>query len=1246
MQIKPVFSLPVCAAVSRGDLDRAAHDLDSMGHQLTHLEGSWWRGEHWEKATPAQAVESLQAERRVRVQSKQGEVLEVASQEDLVEASALVGKGPVSGLGSPVLAGSLRVLGEKGRFLVDGQPSNSYVAYNALTADPNHPSGPLEFEASGVKMALKRPEDALTAAYLQAGFGDGKGVDPKAIRLVSLASQGISFSNGSAFAAYLAPARACVDGVDLGDPLQSDLSAKLQDYEVARGVLKADTASWWPLLQAASDRSIEERASLAATVGQQDYYRTVLDSAAAQEKLADAAAPLQDVLGALPPRSPEVVLAYQALRALPADQKGDYLGRLRTCQDASLASIALQDPDLAGLMDELSALKAPEARGLLRAAVASGPVAEQRELLLAASAYPDSTRLYQGWAQAMPPECRGEFLALLKDEPDLERAQGAWNALVLDSPRLAERRQAWAYLRGQLQPAETASEQASAILSGMVCEHPVEAAQVYVRMLASGKVSPEQVSTTFARLQESSDPSAALELYLISGNAEQAVSTSRWLTRKALPAGHDEALVALARAHEGNLEQATRDLLFLASRQPAELSEAAGMMSDLLGATGSSREARLAFSALEAMDPAVGAPRSESLMRALRLTQSYAAAQPIWESLCALSPEEGKKRLLGLSPDAGLPPGAQSRILAGQLRAPLDPKALANLQKLLERPSLLMWKGGEGWTETEGVWSYAGPFHRDGGPCLESSVIRLPEGDCSLTWDGAWKLPDKASFGLEIAAENSDTWTSLNWRQGTGEGPSEPISLLGWEGKSVRFRLRTYLYEGSGQGSFEFRGMKLSERKTGPIQTVDLSTWTQQTIGDDIDTTSPWVQLDASSPSELKADVQLILRNAGNYAQLAIQGENDSDFKAIKHYRHASDYDWDRSTIDMAAYQGKKVRFRYRLHAPIKGTASYNTPSINMSPPTLLPVRQDQTGAARLELYCPGGLDQARTDQVLSMAYGDGDAARRGLALQTLARLRETTGSFDASFRVWDKMQDDLGKPDFEDRAVAYASLFSKGTEADELFALVERERAPGEKLEFSARILAGRSVESWRALRRRVGAEGLGQPVGASMEFLAGLGSHAELLDRAWETVSTPVLSESLGEREAGFTRLSKACGSLDAALAVYGQIGQWLEPGDTLPSAVDAVAQLAGLLGRDQSQIQAALKFIQENQQRGTLSGQTLSGIVERLANVLVVRETRPGSLEEALQELLIPVVGPGGVSEQADKVIVGGIQVPKKG
>lgn len=1244
MEIRPLSSYPQAAAVARPDLDRAARDLYDQGHSLKRLESSFWKGERWERAGAPEAAEALAQNQELRLDTKEGQQLKVATGEDLLEASALLGKGPTAPLGSPMLAGGLKALEGQGRFLVDGQPTSPYVAYNALTQDPNHPTGRLEFEVGGLKISLKKPEDALTTAYLATGFGDGTGVDARARNLSDLARQGLQFSNGSALAAYHAPATVSYEGVPLGAADTPGLGQKLQDYQVVKKELGQQASAWWSTLQAPDEHSLADRARLARQVGDPESYQTVVGNVRQGETLEDAARPLTEARAALPQGSPEALKAYLLLRGLEPEPARGYLENLGACQDATLARSAQTDPALGSLLQELRDRKVDpsQIRDLMQQGQASG----ERDLLLAAASYPNSGALYRSWLQGLPPEARGEFLALRAEEPHLEQLQNSWNALAQDMPNLAKRREAWSFLRTQYPP-EQATEQAIALISQIKSDDPMGAARTYLRLQKSGEVPSGQVAEVWGKLQQSPNPAAALELYLVGKNVDQAVKASRLLARRDLPEGHDQALVSLAQAHDGNLEAATRDLLFLASTHPEELAEASTMMSELLEATGSSREARLALTALGSIDPEQGAPRSETLIQALRTAGTYEDVQPIWQTLLTLAPEEGKRRLAGLSVDPDMPGKLRNRLLEGQLRAPLEAAGLSSLSKMLKSPSSLRWSGDPGWEQNDGAWKFSANLVKDQDSYLQSSPVKLPTGENTMVWEGDWKLPEKSGVYLYIADAGTKDWKHISTVMGVGQGASDPIKLDPfWSGKNVQFALRSSTWENGGPASYELKGLKLSERRTGPVQSLGIAGWTQNASGHSSDTTSPWIQLDSASPSELEVAIQLTLRNSSNHCTFEIQAEGQPDFSAIKFYPHVSDYQTVSEKLDLSAYQGQKVRFRWRLTVYKNGTASYDSVKTQMYEPVLRPILKDQSGAARLKLYEQGGPSEAEADRVLDLAYGEGDAVSRGKAVSTLARLAETTGDYEATWKVWDKMSGDLSRPDFEDRAVAYAALVGQGDQADALFAMVESERETGEKMEPAARLLAERTPEDWRALRRRVKAEGMGQPLADSMAFLAGLGAHVESVDQAWETVATPVLGETLAQRQGAFGRLAGATGSLDGALALYGQIGQWLEPNDSIPSAVDAVAQLARVLSKDQTQIQNTLQFIQDHQQSGELSGQTLSACVKRLTNALVVREGTPPSLESALQELLVPVVGPGAVQEQADKVIVGGVQVPKKG
>ncbi|GMU51849.1 MAG: hypothetical protein AMXMBFR33_09950 [Candidatus Xenobia bacterium] len=1250
MQIRPVSGLPINAASpASSQLDQAARDLFETGHRLSTREKSFWKGEHWEPADPARAVEALSSSRPLKVETAAGVELPIASPEDLLEASALSGKGPVESLGSPMLAGSLKALESRGRLLADAQESNPFQAYNSLTQDANHPRPAIEFEVGPLKVRLQKPEDALTTAFLVAGFGDGTGVDPQARQLSELVRQGYSLSNGSALEAFHAKETiVSYQGIELGRP-DEGLPQRRSELEQARALLKDQTKTWWPVLSEPSDRPLDERLELAQSLGSVEHYRLVLSQAGPGEELSQAAAPLGQVVSHLEPGSGEVKAAYLALRELPEEQRIPFLENLQRAQSTSLARQALTDPDLATLMQELEARRVPghQLRSLISAALPHGPLVEQRELMLAALEYPDSVNLYQQWVQAMPPQARGEFLALRKDEPTLERLNPAWNALVQDSEHLAERREAYVFLRGQLPP-ESASERACSVLSQLRGENPRQAVAVYLDLSRSG-LQDEAIWPVWQKLQESPEPQTALQLYGIARDAEQALTASRWLRRPDLPGQAEErrqALVSLAQAHEGDLGLATRDLLFVASKSE-ELAPAAEMLGELVRATGSSREARLAFTALQEMDPAQGEARRETLLRSLELVGSYHEAQPVWTALLAMPAAEGSKRLQGMDGRLELGPDQRGRLLAGQLARPLEGPAAASLMKILARPSLLTWTGDPGWEQRDGVWHYQDQNQsKDFKSHLVSSPIRLPEGENKLVLDARF-LPSsgKSGLSLEIAeAGPSPKWSSLHWQADASDGPGQALSLLGWEGKEVVFRLQRYVNEGPASAELDFRSLKLSETRTGKIQRPDLNTWHQEIVGKDSNTTSGWIQLDPG-PSLMRASVQYNMRTYANELHLEAMSEKSPSWRSLTRWSGGDTYATEEREVDLTPYSGQKIRLRYRLHTEVPGTASYNSPKGTMYQPSIIPIREDQSGAARLDLFQSGGLGAAQSEQLLSLAYGDQDAATRSRAIQTLGRLTEVTGSFDAAWKVWEKLGGEVGRPDFEDRAVAYGTLLSKGSEAAAAFELIERERAPGEKLEHAARLLEQRDAPSFLALRRRLQAERLEQPMADSVAFLASLKGSASLTDRIWEQVASPVLDEPLSERQKAFSRLAESTDGLDDALTLYAQTGQWLEPTDSFPAAVGAVAQLCTVLNRDAARVGQVLGFIQEKQQSGSLAGQTTGELVKRLVNSLVVRSQAPQDLDQALQELLIPQVGPGSVQEQEDKVIVGGVPVPRR-
>ncbi|MEW6284129.1 MAG: hypothetical protein AB1758_36280, partial [Candidatus Eremiobacterota bacterium] len=578
---------------------------------------------------------------------------------------------------------------------------------------------------------------------------------------------------------------------------------------------------------------------------------------------------------------------------------------------------------------------------------------------------------------------------------------------------------------------------------------------------------------------------------------------------------------------------------------------------ELLQATSSTREARLAFVAFEGMDPSSAAARYPTHRAALELVGSYAAALPLWKALEALPPEEGQKRLAALHGLSDLKDrvgvDGLGRLVAGQLAAPLDSKGLEAVTTLVGEQSALSWKPeGAGWTQelvprTGRVWRYQATGEaKDVTTCLESGEFQLPpDGECFLSLDASWNLspPDKSGFVVE--ALDGQRWAQVLSLQGTGQGQDvKPVSLLYFAGKKVRFRVRRWVNEGPGQGDLTLRGLRLEETRTGPVQQLDAANWAESTTGYSHKTqtwTSDWLQLD-SSPSELRLSIFYALRSTRNDLYVDILTASDPNWKQLSHF-WSKEYKSDSRELDLAAYAGQKVRLRYRIEAGEPGTRSWEQPTLTRYTAYLVPRRSDQTGALRKRLFAAGGLDGAQAEEVFRQAFdASSDASQRSRTVQAMARLHEALGDFEAARRAWACLEKHLSEPDFEDRLGAAVVLARGGQaspeEMERALLELERVRQSGQQLAHVAVLQAARSPEDFLTLQRRLSAESPPGKLAEATALLAGVQAltDARTTDEVWNEVSVPVLDEDLSQRARVFQELTRALGDNPGhALAVW---------------------------------------------------------------------------------------------------------------
>ncbi len=360
-------------------------------------------------------------------------------------------------------------------------------------------------------------------------------------------------------------------------------------------------------------------------------------------------------------------------------QEKEYREFLRISRNSALAEQALTNPELASLMRGLASALPETASRIL--AQCSDPE-QDRELILATSQCQDGHVHFGDWSQL---ENRPQFLRLLADHPHADLVMPAWLAVSSDEKAVSARIDLWQDLSRKLKSPRLATQVLETFPEG----NPARRLKLLDKLLTT--MEPDQALQHFHKVHGSE---ATHRLHEIARRPEQVETARQWLARTDLvdarADGEErlEALVELAQANKGDLEQAQRDYLFVASRSE-DWEQMRGMASFLVRMNevcGNSRDARLAFAALDLLSPEQAAPRAESLVRALELTGSFAEARPIWSALMKLEPEVGRERLEALPALPSASPELRQKMLLGQMQAPLPEDTVVELSSLVADP--------------------------------------------------------------------------------------------------------------------------------------------------------------------------------------------------------------------------------------------------------------------------------------------------------------------------------------------------------------------------------------------------------------------------------------------------------------------------------------------------------------------------------------------------------------------------------
>ncbi|GMU57441.1 MAG: hypothetical protein AMXMBFR33_65870 [Candidatus Xenobia bacterium] len=664
------------------------------------------------------------------------------------------------------------------------------------------------------------------------------------------------------------------------------------------------------------------------------------------------------------------------------------------------------------------------------------------------------------------------------------------------------------------------------------------------RLLELG-LSSEQACAVWDRLRAGPHPRESLELYAISRDAEQAM----------------------------------RDAAFVVSRDP----DALGYMAELLKATGSSREARLALAAS-------GGKRSETLLEALRIAGSFHQARPLWQRLASRPAEEARQRLAGLD---DLPAPLRVRFLAEQLERPLPPETLGQFRQLVGPLYRLTWTGGEGWRRESGSWTYRG-----GGGALESSPMELPAAQCKLSWSSNCNLADQSSMSLEVRCVGGE-WKSISFVQGEGELVREP-DLREWEGRKVQFRLRPSAPRLRLPAHYVLGAVKLSERPAGPAQVLQGGRdWNALPVPGYLEVVSKPLDLDPANPSEM----QLSLVMTGQDMVLEVEGSSLT--RELLRFAAAYQPRLEEQSLDLGAFRGERVSFRFRATAPA---------TLNLMNTVIRARPAAPAGATQTTLYEPGGLSWDDAGRLLNLVYREGDAV-----LAEVARLIPLLGSLETACQVREQLPSDTRPGDLEDRALACAALLEQGPER---LGWLRSEVEPGERWLPSARLLTQRTAEEWRTLRRRVRAEGSELELDACLEFVAEEG------EEAWNTAAPPLRDEPLSQRLQAYRELAA---NSKQAQSLFATLGDALGPEDDFRETMRAGAAFAGVAGPRLDC--STLRRIVES--RGA---QPLLAVLQSLSQALLLRPDQ--TLEQAALALT-----QGGVQEREDRVIIAGVSLRRR-
>lgn len=873
---------------------------------------------------------------------------------------------------------------------------------------------------------------------------------------------------------------------------------------------------------------------------------------------------------------------------------------------------------------------------LLAAAAVSGRLASDGPLLALAALHEQPIPVYQSLVEQVPPERQKAFLELHRQSGGLDPALAAWAPISADPARLPQRLEAWSKLRGTVQ-----AEQATHILTQLgAVEDPVGSVRDLLALLPAVGGNLEQARSAWDKLQGNS---FAAELFALRPQAEQALLAARYVERRDLPCAQQpledrqQALLALGRAHRGDLRAATQDYLFVASslEEPRALPQAALLMQDLVAATGSSREARLAYEQLSRLDPEQGPELYPALRTALASAGTVAEAWPLWEGIRKLTPEEARRRTAPLDDPAfkALPPGARATLAAGQLSSPLGPQGLQALKGLVGNLSGLSWQPSGSFAREQG--SFALSRASAGGDTLVSSPIDLPaDGRFEARLFASWALSEGSRINWQVSDDDGLTWNQVVYAEkANGVQGEQGYSLDAYAGKRVRFRFELAGASEGAQATFKLDKVRLDETKVHSHESIDsgrLSQLGSLAVLGEATWTSPFLTIPPGCDSTLTVSQMYNNRSHRNDIQLQVQAQGGPWEQATMFF--STEYKSDPRTIDLSKYSGKTIRYRYRVEVGEAGPQSYQQPTLSLYTAQLIHKKKDQSSALHEDLFNHEHLDPMTVARLA--ADSSQPAPVRERLLQGLEALVESTGHSGKAWSALEAMRSQSDQPDFVERCRAYGLLVGREKPHELLEQLVAQLR-PGDRLEDLARLAQSRSLDQIVELRRRVDAEG-GQK--DTLTFLARAAERGVSPEAAWTAAAPPVVDCDLSQRQKLVDSLTEAFQA--DGVNLWNELTAWREPADNPARAVRALTQLGKLV--QPGPMLEALQAFQQARREGQTT-RSLHGLLEGVANKMLMEGG--GDLSAVVQSTLLERESGSQILEEANRIILPGTTVARR-